>query len=258
MGLAEGEQGAARCRLPPDSRYRRTRGTAGRSGCPGRAGPAARSRCPAAPRHGSAAPGSQSAPRPGPARLHSFIHKKKRHSAAGKRALPGPPPRRAGHGYSRQSASSLLSEQSSSSSHFQMAGMHRSFRHWNWFSSHSLTAPARHGAAPGSAGRAPTAGRRGHPGAASQPSPAADNPGKAPGAAAGQEWGLRLGLPGHSGSVRAGAGLAGAQRLGETRLGGSTAAIPKLLCAGIKKGHSCASPHCFKGGGKRSLGTEDG
>lgn len=117
--------------------------------------------------------------------IHSFI--KKRRSAAGKRALPGPPPRRAGHGYSRQSASSLLSEQSSSSSHFQMAGMHRSFRHWNWFSSHSLTAPARHGAAPGSAGRAPTAGRRGHPGAASQPGLAADNAGKAPGAAAGQE-----------------------------------------------------------------------
>lgn len=95
--------------------------------------------------------------------IHSFI--KKRRSTYRKRALPGSVRRYAGPtaaprptGYSRQSASSLLSEQSLSSSHAHTAGMHRSFRHWNWSLSHSFTAPARHGAAPGSAGRAPPPG----------------------------------------------------------------------------------------------------
>lgn len=46
-------------------------------------------------------------------------------------------------GHSRQSSSSLLSEQSSSSSHLHTEGMQRSFRHRNWSSSHSLTGPAR-------------------------------------------------------------------------------------------------------------------
>lgn len=43
---------------------------------------------------------------------------------------------------SRQSSSSLLSEQSLSSSHLHTEGMQRSFRHRNWSSSHSLTGPA--------------------------------------------------------------------------------------------------------------------
>lgn len=42
---------------------------------------------------------------------------------------------------SRQSSSSLLSEQSLSSSHLHTEGMQRSFRHRNWSSSHSLTGP---------------------------------------------------------------------------------------------------------------------
>lgn len=45
-------------------------------------------------------------------------------------------------GDSRQSSSSLLSEQSLSSSHLHTEGIQRSFRHRNWSSSHSLTGPA--------------------------------------------------------------------------------------------------------------------
>lgn len=44
-------------------------------------------------------------------------------------------------GHLRQSSSSLLSKQSSSSSHLHTEGMQRSFWHRNWFSSHSLTSP---------------------------------------------------------------------------------------------------------------------
>lgn len=117
--------------------------------------------------------------------IHSFIKKRRWERR------PSGPPR-----HSRQSASSLLSEQSSSSSHFQMAGMQRSFRHWNWSSSHSLTPPARHGAAPGSAGRAPP------PGA----SRGRSDTGQGPGDRRGSEPGP--GSPGLSGSGRA----AGARR----------------------------------------------
>lgn len=91
--------------------------------------------------------------------IHSFIKKEAKHiwetrpSGLGT-GLYGPHRDPQPHRYSRQSSSSLLSEQSLSSSHAQTAGMHRSFRHWNWSLSHSFTAPTRHGAAPGSAGRA--------------------------------------------------------------------------------------------------------
>lgn len=109
--------------------------------------------------------------------------------------------------------------------------MHRSFRHWNWFSSHSLTAPVRHGAAPGSAGRARTAGAsRGRLTARTTRARHREPPAEA----GGSGW-ARQGTAARCG---AGAGLAEAQRLGaglgETRLRGSTAAIPKLLCAEIK------------------------
>lgn len=143
--------GALRCRWPK----RAAQGT--RGGRQNGTGP----RRGAAPRHGSAARGSQWAPEPGTARLHSFIHKKRGEAHMGNApfrarygALRAPPRDPQPHRYSRQSSSSLLSEQSLSSSHAQTAGMHRSFRHWNWSLSHSFTAPTRHGAAPGSAGRA--------------------------------------------------------------------------------------------------------
>lgn len=43
--------------------------------------------------------------------------------------------------YSRQFSSSLLSEQSSSSSHLHMVGMHLLLLHWNCPSSHSVSVP---------------------------------------------------------------------------------------------------------------------
>lgn len=46
-----------------------------------------------------------------------------------------------GVGYLRQFSSSLLSEQSSSSSHLQGVGMHLPFLHWNWPVSHSVLVP---------------------------------------------------------------------------------------------------------------------
>lgn len=54
----------------------------------GAAGGGPAGRATAGPRHGSAAAGSQSAPEPGPARLHSFIHKKEALGAAPFRAPP--------------------------------------------------------------------------------------------------------------------------------------------------------------------------
>lgn len=185
--------------------------------------------------------------------IHSFI--KKRRSAAGKRALPGsgrggpppPAPRPAvpGDGHSRQSASSLLSEQSSSSSHFQMAGMHRSFRHWNWSSSHSLTAPARHRAAPGSEGRAPPAGAsRGRLPARRRPRTSRAGRREAPAEGGGWGW-ARQGRGARRGP-------------GEMRLRERTAVIPELLCVGITRTIPGASRHCFNRQGEKSLGIEDG
>jgi len=43
--------------------------------------------------------------------------------------------------YSRQFSSSLLSEQSSSSSHLHMVGIHLMLLHWNCPSSHSVSVP---------------------------------------------------------------------------------------------------------------------
>lgn len=58
------------------------------AGSEGRCGGCPAGRATAGPRHGSAAAGSQSAPEPGPARLHSFIHKKEALGAAPFRAPP--------------------------------------------------------------------------------------------------------------------------------------------------------------------------
>lgn len=129
-----------------------------------------------------------------------------------------------------------------------MAGMHRSFRHWNWSSSHSLTAPARHGAAPGSAGRAPTAGRQEHPGAASPPGPGR--------AQAGQGVGSRRPRVGGWGWARQGRAVrCGAGGDAPPREDGGD---PEAALCRDKRDRSRASPHCFKGRGKRSLGIEDG